>query len=54
MGKSYTPKGWGGCSHIPSGYDSIFAQAGVSGVKNNEMMVMPNQVCPEYIIEFDE
>ena len=54
MGKSYTPKGWSGCSHIPSGYDSIFAKAGVSGVQNNEMVVPPNQVCPEYLIEFDE
>ena len=54
MGKSYTPNGYTGCSNIPSGYDSIFAKAGVSGVKNNEMMVMPNQVCPEYLIEFEE
>lgn len=54
MGKSYTPKGWSGCSHIPAGYDSIFAKAGVSGVQNNEMVVPPNQVCPEYLIEFDE
>lgn len=54
MGKSYTPKGWSGCSHIPSGYDSIFAKAGVSGVQNNEMVVPPSQVCPEYLIEFDE
>ncbi|MBO5141977.1 MAG: hypothetical protein J6J11_09325 [Treponema sp.] len=54
MGKSYTPKGWSGCSHIPFGYDSIFAKAGISGVQNNEMVVPPNQVCPEYLIEFDE
>ena len=54
MGKSYTPNDYTGCSNIPSGYDSIFAKAGVSGVKNNEMMVMPNQVCPEYLIEFEE
>lgn len=54
MGKSYTPNGYTGCSNIPAGYDSIFAKAGVSGVKNNEMMVMPNQVCPEYLIEFEE
>lgn len=54
MGKSYTPKGWGGCNSIPKGYDSIFAKAGVSGVQNNEMIVMPNQVCPEYLIEFCE
>lgn len=54
MGKSYTPKGWSGCNSIPKGYDSIFAKAGVSGVQNNEMIVMPNQVCPEYLIEFCE
>lgn len=54
MRKSYTPKSWGRCTQIPSGYDSIFAKAGVSGVQNNEMMVMPNQVCPEYLIEFGE
>lgn len=54
MGKSYTPKGWSGCNSIPKGHDSIFAKAGVSGVQNNEMVVPPNQVCPEYLIEFDE
>ena len=54
MGKSYTPNGYTGCSNIPSGYDSIFAKAGVSGVQNNEMIVPPNQVCPEYLIEFEE
>lgn len=54
MGKSYIPKGWSGCNSIPKGYDSIFAKAGVSGVQNNEMIVMPNQVCPEYLIEFCE
>ena len=54
MGKSYTPKGWSNCNSIPKGYDSIFAKAGVSGVQNNEMIVMPNQVCPEYLIEFCE
>ena len=54
MGKSYTPKGWSGCNSIPKGHDSIFAKAGVSGVQNNEMIVMPNQVCPEYLIEFCE
>lgn len=54
MGKSYTPKSCGRCTQIPSGYDSIFAKAGVSGVQNNEMMVMPKQVCPEYLIEFCE
>ena len=54
MGKSYTPKGCSGCKSIPKGHDSIFAKAGISGVQNNEMVVPPNQVCPEYLIEFDE
>lgn len=53
MGKSYTP-GYNGCSHKPAGYDSIFAKAHVSGVQNNEMIVNPNQVMPEYLIEFCE
>ena len=53
-GKQYTPKGWSGCSHIPSGYDSIFAKAGISGVKNNEMIIPIAQVNPRYLIEFGE
>ena len=54
MGKSYTPKGCSGCKSITKGHDSIFAKAGISGVQNNEMVVPPNQVCPEYLIEFDD
>lgn len=52
MGNAYTPTG--SCGHIPSGYDSIFAKAHISGVQNNEMMVNPNQVCPKFLIEFTE
>ena len=52
LGTSYTPSG--SCSAIPNGYDSIFAKAGKSGVQNNEMIVMPNQVNPKYLIEFGE
>ena len=53
-GKQYTPKGWSGCSHIPTGYDSIFAKAGISGVQNNEMIIPIAQVNPRYLIEFEE
>jgi poly [ADP-ribose] polymerase len=51
-GEQYIPKS--SCSTIPSGYDSIFAKAGYSGVQNNEMIVPLNQVNPKYIIEFFE
>ena len=51
MGKSYIP-GTKGCTSIPSGYDSIFAKAGQSGVMNNEMMVPVNQSRIKYLIEF--
>jgi poly [ADP-ribose] polymerase len=54
MGTAYTPSGYYGCSGIPSGYDSIFAKAGKSGVQNNEMVVPLKQVNPEYLIEFGE
>lgn len=53
-GKQYTPKGYGSCLHIPAGYDSIFAKAGVSGVQNNEMIIPITQVNPHYLIEFEE
>jgi len=51
MGKSYTPSG--GIKSIPSGYDSCFAKAGNSGVRNNEMIVYKSFQCrPKYLIEF--
>lgn len=53
MGREYTPRG---PTHtIPSGYDSIFAKGGYSGVMNNEMVV-PNvdQFHLQYLCEFSE
>lgn len=52
LGKQYIPNG--SCSHLPKGYNSIFAKAGYSNVQNNEMIVPLNQVNPKYLIEFDE
>lgn len=53
MGKEYTPDG--PTSHLPSGYDSIFAKAGKSRVMNNEM-IAPNidQFKLDYLCEFVE
>lgn len=52
MGKSYTPKGSGGRS-LPSGYDSIWAKAGVSGVMNDEIIVPHTHQCNlVYLLEF--
>jgi len=52
MGKFYTPTGYG--YRLPQqGYDSTFAQAGKSGVMNNEMIVYKrNQANPTFLIEF--
>ena len=52
LGNAYTPTG--ACKSIPTGYNSIFAKAGYSGVQNNEMVVPLNQVNPRYLIEFAE
>ena len=54
MGKAYTPSSWG--SGFPKrGYDSTFAKAGKSGVRNNEMIVYKtNQANLKYLIEFEE
>ena len=52
MGKPYmaTRSFSGGC---PRGYDSTFAKAGSSGVRNNEMIVYrTSQVRPTYLCEF--
>lgn len=52
MGKAYTPSGPTG--RIPSGYDSMFAVGGRSGVQNNEMIVYKlNQAHLSYLCEFD-
>ena len=53
MGKHYVPSGW---SHnLPKrGYDSTFAKANKSGVRNNEMIVYrTNQANLKYLIEFE-
>jgi len=52
MGKHYTPRSWS--ERLPkSGYDSTFAKAGVSGVRNNEMIVYKTaQAKPRYLVEF--
>jgi len=53
MGKSYTPKTYGGRLPEP-GYDSTFAKANVSSVSNNEMIVYKlYQANLKYLIEFD-
>jgi len=54
MGKSYTPSG--PTSALPKpGYDSTYAEAGKSGVMNNEMIVYKeNQVDLKYLVEFEE
>jgi poly [ADP-ribose] polymerase 2/3/4 len=52
MGREYIPRG-GFRGLPPSGYDSTFAQAGRSGVLNNEMIVYKeDQVKPVYLAEF--
>ncbi len=51
MGKPYIP---GAGPYPKAGYDSTFAKAGVSGVRNNEMIVYrPSQVNPLYLVEFE-
>jgi len=52
MGNYYTPSNPTG--RLPSGYDSMYAQAKKSGVMNNEMIVYRlSQARPRYLIEFD-
>lgn len=54
LGKSYTPKGI--YENLPkAGYDSTFAKADYSGVRNNEMIVYQTpQVNIKYLVEFDK
>lgn len=53
MGKEYTPRG--PTQHLPSGYDSIYAKAGESGVMNNEMIAPKiDQFKLDYLCEFVE
>ena len=53
MGKYYVPSGW--TSRLPkTGYDSTFAKARQSGVRNNEMIVYNTyQANLKYLIEFE-
>ena len=52
MGKYFVPPG--PSVRLPlSGYDSTFAQAGKSGVVNNEMIVYKTcQINPRFLVEF--
>lgn len=58
MGKSYKPNGYNYNAERDvkkGGYDSCFAEAGRSGVRNNEMIVYKtNQVNISYLVEFEE
>jgi poly [ADP-ribose] polymerase len=55
MGKSYTPKYTEGHLLPKKGFDSTFAKANISGVKNNEMIVYNLHQCNlTYLIEFSE
>lgn len=55
MGKSYIPSGWGSGPFPKRGYDSTFAKAGKSSVRNNEMIVYStSQANLKYLIEFAE
>lgn len=52
MGKMYKPHSGGG-RYPHNGFDSTFAEAGRSGVRNNEMIVYrTNQVDLRYLVEF--
>jgi poly [ADP-ribose] polymerase len=53
MGRYYVPSSWG--SNFPkSGYDSTFAKANQSGVRNNEMIVYDLAQCNlTYLVEFE-
>lgn len=52
MGKFFTPSG--PSTNLPKqGHDSTYAQAGKSGVMNNEMIVYKtNQINPRFLVEF--
>jgi poly [ADP-ribose] polymerase len=53
MGRAFTPRGTR-AYEPPRGYDSVFAQAGVSNVLNNEMIVYRlGQANLKYLIEFE-
>lgn len=53
MGNYFVPRG--PSQYIPHGYDSFFAKAGESGVKNNEMIVpRVSQANITHLVEFGE
>ena len=53
MGKYYTPKAYNYSNYPVAKYDSTFAEAKVSGVQNNEMIVYRvSQANLEYLVEF--
>jgi len=53
MGNYHVPRTYG--HRLPSGYDSVFAQANKSGVMNNEMIVpKTSQANPRFLCEFDK
>lgn len=53
LGRAYTPQSRSGDRYPVAGYDSTFAQGGVSGVLNNEMIVYATaQANPLYLCEF--
>lgn len=55
VGKAYTPShATGGGSKPPAGYDSFWAKAGKSGVRNDEIIVFRgDQVRLDYILEIE-
>ena len=56
LGKSYKPRGYQhGSFRIPAGYNSCFAEGGVSGVQNNEFIVYNTYQCDlTYLVEFSK
>jgi len=53
MGRMYRPSGYGSRRPDLKKYDSTFAEAGKSGVRNNEMIVYKTeQVCLKKLVEF--
>lgn len=53
MGKSFTPSGYDRTGLPRTGYDSTFAQAGKSGVLNNEMVIYKcSRANLVYLVEF--
>jgi hypothetical protein len=45
MGNVYYPKGYGNCSHPPSGYNSVWATVANTGLNHDELIVYENSRC---------